>query len=212
MKTCTKCGETKTVAEFGKHSHHRDGLQSHCKVCKRAADAARIAANPELNREKASAWYAANPEKARASRAKWYTENIDTARANNAKWRAENSEKVLARVSAWQAANPDKKRAYCAKWAFANPENRRATAQNRRAAKIKATPSWFSDADRKTLLALCAEAKSRELATGESWHVDHIIPLQGKTACGLHIADNWQLLPAKVNLSKSNKLDFQGTP
>lgn len=36
-KTCTRCGETKPVAEFHRNRTRRDGLQSRCKVCQRAA-------------------------------------------------------------------------------------------------------------------------------------------------------------------------------
>ena len=35
MKTCTKCGETKPLSEFGKHRGTKDGLNSWCKVCDR---------------------------------------------------------------------------------------------------------------------------------------------------------------------------------
>ena len=47
--------------------------------------------------------------------------------------------------------------------------------------------------------------KRRNLITGFDWHVDHIIPLKGKTMCGLHIWSNLQVIPKILNLRKGNK-------
>lgn len=47
--------------------------------------------------------------------------------------------------------------------------------------------------------------KKREQSTGIKWHIDHVIPLNGRNVCGLHVWSNLAVIPAKVNLSKGNK-------
>lgn len=48
--------------------------------------------------------------------------------------------------------------------------------------------------------------KLRNEITGFEWHVDHIIPLKGREASGLHIWSNIQVIPKVINLKKGNKI------
>ena len=46
--------------------------------------------------------------------------------------------------------------------------------------------------------------KQRNQLTGFDWHVDHVIPLKGKTVCGLHVWNNFAVIPKVDNLRKGN--------
>lgn len=93
LKTCTKCGgPPKPLTEFSKRARSRDGLQSWCKACDKAASVKYRAANPEKRRVYEAKRNAANPERNKASVAKWRAANPDKVRATAAKWHAENPE------------------------------------------------------------------------------------------------------------------------
>ena len=49
-------------------------------------------------------------------------------------------------------------------------------------------------------------AQRRTIITKIPWEVDHIIPLQNKIVCGLHVPWNMQVITRSENRTKSNKL------
>lgn len=59
-----------------------------------------------------------------------------------------------------------------------------------------AQPTW---ADREAIRHMYRLARLLRL------HVDHIVPLTSAHVCGLHVADNLQLLSPQENLSKNNR-------
>ena len=75
-------------------------------------------------------------------------------------------------------------------------------AVNRSKRLRKSTPPWV---DLDAIAAIYTEARRLTAETGIVHHVDHIIPLNGRNVCGLHIPINLRIVPATINLSKSNK-------
>ena len=73
----------------------------------------------------------------------------------------------------------------------------------RRARLQQASPAWVN---KTAIYAIYAEAARLKKLTGINYHVDHIVPLRGKTVCGLHVPWNLQILKAVDNIRKSNNL------
>lgn len=101
-------------------------------------------------------------------------------------------------ISAYHAAKK-------AHWAAALSNSQRCAIQaSRNATKINATPCWLTRAQREDISAIYATAAIESARTGIPHEVDHIVPLRGKTVCGLHVAWNLRVIPAFENRAKSN--------
>lgn len=125
-------------------------------------------------------------------------------------WRAENPEylaqwraKNLEHRPRYYANNAEIERERSARWAKANPARRNAFEAKRKAARLQRTPGW---SDAQLIAAVYGYAKWIEEVAGVPVHVDHIVPLQGKQASGLHCASNLQILPGRANCAKRNRL------
>lgn len=188
MKTCTKCDEEKALDQFSKNKAKPGGLQSQCKACCAARDKARYALNSAEVRERTAAHYAANKEQHLAARKVRYQRKRDTE---------------LAQMRAWAVRNRERSREIKAQWSARNPGVINAKTARRRTARLSATPTWVDPATFEPIYKLAADATA---LVGDAYHVDHIVPLRGKTVCGLHVPWNLRVIPAVDNIRKGAKL------
>ena len=119
----------------------------------------------------------------------WKKENIDLMRAYAASYRDRDGvrEKAAERSRIWRKLNPGKLSAL--------------SAQNEEARK-QAMPEW---ANRHLINFIYTTRRYIQMETSERWQVDHVIPIKGKTVCGLHVHNNLQIVTADYNRKKSNK-------
>lgn len=178
----------------------RSTANGRCIACRRMSENARVAANRETYnaRKKAerSKYRAVLAEKARSLRAN------ETPEA-----RAERLKKAKIKQREWRAKNPghENTRKVKAQYKKNNPDKRMADVAKRRAYKLQRTPIWLNMDDLWMMEQAYDLATLRSKLFGFRWHVDHILPLQGKLVSGLHVPFNLQVIPWLDNVSKANK-------
>lgn len=164
------------------------------------------AANADNIAAAKAAWASANKDKVRLKSAKWRNKNVELRAAKQREYRKNNLEKETARQARWLADNPEKMSEINSLWYSKNLDKVHLRDSIRRARKINASARWDAELTEFAILEAYDLASLRATATGLSWHVDHMIPLQAKKACGLHVWSNLQVIPERLNLSKNNRM------
>ena len=144
----------------------------------------------------------------------------DCRRGYTSKYYATNREKILERTSKYNKENPevvskaqarynktDAGKKKTAEWKDNNRDLIRMYWQKRYAAKKNAYPSWMGEDERFFLKEIYELCELRNRVTGVKWEVDHVVPLQGKAVCGLHVPWNLQVITAKENRAKGNRFE-----
>jgi hypothetical protein len=114
------------------------------------------------------------------------------------------------RYEAWRQQNYQKalvfNRASAEKWRKEKPHKNAAKAREYVVKKTNAQPVWLTASQKLHIDCKYSVAAMLSKNTEEQYHVDHIVPLKGKTVCGLHVPWNLQVIPAQENLRKSNRI------
>jgi len=133
--------------------------------------------------------------------------NFEKIAARKAEWKVNNKAHVEAKDRAYALANPEKRTAARKKWVAANPGKDTASKALNRQLRKKRVPTWLSDDDKWLIEQAYELAALRTRLFGFSWHVDHVIPLNGKKVSGLHVPTNLQVIPGIENLRKHNRFE-----
>lgn len=156
----------------------------------------------ERAREAARRSTARNKGSILAKQANYRNENRERVRESARRWRAGNRDTAAARSKESREKKIEQYRRKTAEWAKRNPQRVRAKWAKYRAAAFRATPPWF---DKVLVEEAYHLAQLRGKATGFTWHVDHIVPLQSPLVCGLHTIENLQVIPGALNVAKGNR-------
>lgn len=117
-------------------------------------------------------------------------------------WNAKNAERKRELERQRREANPS----YFTEWRKKNLAYDSARASKRRASAIQRTPKWLNESELAAIESVYEQARIATESTGIQHHVDHIVPLRGRLVSGLHVPWNLQVLTAKENASKGNRL------
>jgi hypothetical protein len=215
MKLCPKCSTTKAHEDFYKCKKNKDGLQSYCKLCILAANKSWAKDNKEKFKayskkftetehrkaylkeykeqnkaaiqQKVKRYKKENADKIKESSRLYRENNLGACKETQRKYRLENKERVLQSSARYREKNKSKYARY---------------RSHRRARERRAQPHWLSPEDilRMDLIWKLRELKS--FVAGVDHEVDHIVPLNGKTVCGLHVPWNLRLITRTENRKK----------
>jgi len=95
-------------------------------------------------------------------------------------------DEILLRSSIWRDNNREKCRIYSLKYAHS---------------VRSVTPKW---ADKEEMDYIYSLRVQKEYETGDPYEVDHIIPINSSSVCGLNCAENMRVVPKTMNRRKSN--------
>lgn len=177
MKRCPNCESLKDLSAFYPHKSTKSGYSSWCKECLSKRNKEFYLKEKELIINRSKLRFEKNRHEMNERRKAWYYQNKHRQIQSNIRWAKNNREKV---------------------YLYASKRYQRLA---------DATPEWLTDDHWKAIESVYAEASRTTELAGFDCQVDHIIPLNGKNVCGLHVPWNLRVVSKAYNCKKNNRLD-----
>lgn len=118
-----------------------------------------------------------------------------------------NKDKIAEMQRRYREANKAKLQLAWGEWYRKNAAQQVQRAAERRKRVMTAMPTWLSIPDRMRIANIYELATAKTQETGIEHWVDHMVPIAGKSVCGLHVPWNLRVITKLENIRKSNKLD-----
>ena len=185
-----------------KHGHNygnkclriKSGSQT-CHKCNLINDLIyRLKNKEKLNLKKCLSYHNLDPERKKEriqSAINWNKQNPELHKQSDEKWKKNNPEKRKEATRRDRKNHPARVNAYSAKY---------------NADLIGSTPKWLSNKAYKQIEEKHETKQKLQDDTGVVYEVDHIMPLNNKICCGLHVPWNLKVITRTENRKKGNKL------
>lgn len=196
-KQCNKCGTIKPIDQFARNKNCADGHLTTCRTCAKLYRQQNVERRRQTDeaRRRASG---VNPKVVFNTEEERKGAHVQAC----IRWQQKNKSQYDEYSKLYRDANKKHRYDTIRQWKRNNAWRVNAMSAKRRAAIFKATPVWV---DYEAIAAIYEQSQELSNITGIEHHVDHYYPINGKTVCGLHVAENLQVITKQENLDKGNK-------
>lgn len=201
IKRCSHCRDVMPLSEFNCDRTQKDGMVVWCRKCRSKRASEYYIENRESILAKSIVYGKDNREKRNKYYKKRYSENKDKIGALQREYYIKNRKDVAKKTAEYREKNKDKLKKARKIWVENNRAKINADNKNSHASRMNRTPSYI---DCSAIARIYRIAQIISALGKTKYHVDHIIPLQGKLVSGFHIETNLQILKEEDNLRKHN--------
>lgn len=165
MKICTKCKENKHLNQYSKQKSNKSGLRSWCRACVSFNETIYRKNHVDKLKYDKKIYSKNNEEKLRVNKKVWYNSNKDCVNLKCRKYYKINKDQIKTNNKTYAIKNRGRINAINAKY---------------KAAKLAAIPKNLTEKHHEQIKAIYKLSSTFTRILGVRYHVDHVIPLQGR--------------------------------